>query len=383
MSNCSLDTNQYYYEICTGNGVCEGNQCLCDEGWQGKGDFLSMEGTDCHIHVTAVKVLHAICLILVCTNLSMTLSQVIPDTLRAFVPSRAPLGTQKAKISPAGRASKMTTLTDESDGGEKGGDKLNSPKSPKAKKIAPPADFKADPFGKPLGFAVFNDKFYCGKCLNIVSALGYMAFNILHLTTEETVGSDLPVTCANCIGAIFFWACVFTKLYAVVSLSCKSSGLKRDDYNKHLRRYKYSVIVCFLFIFSANCLTFIMLGGQSYQKIGVPLYYILTASCIVGVQINTKIYGGMIIKTMDAVNQGKTEGQMYQQLKKFKLLVTMIVKRSTGTVLINLCFACFPWLHSKAGYQLPFQWAIAQVLLIIVYAKIIPKQLVKLKLVNK
>ena len=92
-----------------------------------------------------------------------------------------------------------------------------------------PAIFKAESFGKPLGFAVFQDKFFAGKSLNLISACGYMGFNLLHLTTDQNVGTDLPVTLCNGIGAIFFWACVFTKLYAIVSLSCKSSGLKSDE----------------------------------------------------------------------------------------------------------------------------------------------------------
>ncbi|GMH67117.1 hypothetical protein TL16_g04596 [Triparma laevis f. inornata] len=359
MSNCSLTTNSYIYELCTNNGVCSNDSCICDEGWSGAGDFLNMEGEDCHVHTPTIKVLHGFCLVLVIINLCLTLSQVVPDALRAFIPKWAPIGssTNPSKASPKRSIKKMAP--------------------PGQSK---PAIFKAESFGKPLGFAVFQDTFFAGKSLNLISACGYMGFNLLHLTTDQNVGSDLPVTLCNGIGAIFFWACVFTKLYAIVSLSCKSSGLKSDELKNHLKRYKYSSFVCFFFVLCANCLTFLMLGGQSYQKLGVPGYYMLTGSSIVGVQINCKIYGGMIIKTMEDINKGKTGGPIFKQIQKFKLMVTIIVKRTTGTVIINFFFACIPWLHSKAVYQLPFQWAIAQTMLIVVYLKIIPKQNVKLKL---
>ncbi|GMH79191.1 hypothetical protein TrLO_g13597 [Triparma laevis f. longispina] len=319
MSNCSLTTNSYIYELCTNNGVCSNDSCICDEGWSGAGDFLNMEGEDCHVHTPTIKVLHGFCLVLVIINLCLTLSQVVPDALRAFIPKWAPIGssTNPSKVAPANSTrsnSKMTTMKSSTE-------------------------------------------------------------------SNESKGTTcLPVTLCNGIGAIFFWACVFTKLYAIVSLSCKSSGLKSDELKNHLKRYKYSSFVCFFFVLCANCLTFLMLGGQSYQKLGVPGYYMLTGSSIVGVQINCKIYGGMIIKTMEDINKGKTGGPIFKQIQKFKLMVTIIVKRTTGTVIINLFFACIPWLHSKAVYQLPFQWAIAQTMLIVVYLKIIPKQNVKLKL---
>ena len=217
-----------------------------------------------------------------------------------------------------------------------------------------------------------------------------MGFSFLHLTSDQVVGTDFVVTLCNAIGAIFFWATCITMMYSIVALSCRSSGLKSDEllkvrrsrrnicsasslrsplmstpsytrHRQHLKTFKFFSVVCFLFVFCANALTFVMLLGKSYQQVCAPAYYILTGTCIVGIQQVVRVYGNMMIKTMEAVNKGKTEGPIYQQIQKFKFLVATVVKRATLNVVVNVIFAAVPWLHTKAAYQLPFQWAIGQV----------------------
>lgn len=45
---------------CSGNGVCSDSICKCSNGFSSVGDFALIEGLDCDIHITTIKVLYSI-----------------------------------------------------------------------------------------------------------------------------------------------------------------------------------------------------------------------------------------------------------------------------------------------------------------------------------
>ena len=108
----TLKTSSYMYEMCTGNGECVDDACLCDEGWTGNGDFLNAKGEDCQVHLGVITFLHILCLVIVCLNFFLSVSHVIPDLLRAFAPGIAPKGGgSKVRPSEVGRPSRKTLIT--------------------------------------------------------------------------------------------------------------------------------------------------------------------------------------------------------------------------------------------------------------------------------
>ena len=148
--------------------------------------------------------LHIVCLVLGIMNLLSCLFFTIPDFLRAFFPKIAPLGasTGSTKVTPSKTSGGSTSQ----------------------------GAGKRDLVGKKMGMDLWNNPMYLGKVFNCLSACGYIGFSVLRLTTEQLVGSNFPVTVANAIGGTFFWASVFTMLFSVVELSCKASGLKKDEF---------------------------------------------------------------------------------------------------------------------------------------------------------
>ena len=170
--------------MCTGNGECVGSTCACDEGWTGNGDFLNQAGIDCQVYLPVIHAMHIICMVCVLLNLQITLRSLIPDLLRAFAPSIAPLGVSKVEPDKKGsNNTRRTSFSTKSTTVES-----NSPKSPKGRKtsfisttatseseeersggsfkkkvFAPPgqsrpAKFKVQAQGKKLGFKCFKDK---------------------------------------------------------------------------------------------------------------------------------------------------------------------------------------------------------------------------------
>ena len=54
---CDRHYGIHGYPICSGNGYCVLEKCICNSGWTSNADFQSKEGYDCDININAMKVL--------------------------------------------------------------------------------------------------------------------------------------------------------------------------------------------------------------------------------------------------------------------------------------------------------------------------------------
>jgi hypothetical protein len=46
--------------ICNGNGYCQNNTCICNEGWTGAADFFSLDGVSCHNPIILDRILYGL-----------------------------------------------------------------------------------------------------------------------------------------------------------------------------------------------------------------------------------------------------------------------------------------------------------------------------------
>ncbi|GMH50068.1 hypothetical protein TrRE_jg8225 [Triparma retinervis] len=369
---CIVEAYSYRFYPCSNNGVCSNSTCICAPGWTGRSDFLNHEGIDCQVHETTIIVIN-IALFLVSTlNLVVLLSSLVPDLLRAFFPNVAPLGTS-GKVAPTRHESTKVSGTSSTE------DDPSSPPPRKAsRRLSISVSSNKLPVGyKRIGIKCFKEKFIAAKFFGSVQSIGWMAMSIQHLTTDNVVGTDIGITVFNAIGAINFWAFTFQSLYTVVSLAAKSSGQNSDEINRTVKNYKFGVTVAFCLVLIANSLTLVMAVDNSTQSILTPAYYVMTMFAIIAAQIFTHKYCGLMVQVLTEHDKG--QGKLTGQITKFKLLVNVVVKRGVGNAILNLCFAVWPFLYNKVAYQLPGQWVIACLMCLAINHKVIPKQILKLK----
>jgi hypothetical protein len=295
--------------------------------------------------------------------------------LRAFFPNIAPLGGAAAsgKVVPTRQEStKVSSASSTED------DPSSPPPRKASRRLSVSMSSNKLPVGyKRIGIECFKEKFIVSKFFGTFQSIGWMAMSIQHLTTDEVVGTDIGITVFNAIGAINFWAFVFQSLYTVVSLAAKSSGQKIDEMIRTVRNYKFGVAAAFCLVIVANSLTLVMAFDNSTQSILTPAYYVMTMLAINAAQFFTYKYCGLLVTVLTEHDKG--QGKLAGQIAKFKLTSDIVVKRGVVNALANLCFAVWPFLHNKVAYQLPGQWLIASLMCLAVNHKVIPKQILKLK----
>ncbi|GMI44060.1 hypothetical protein TeGR_g4267 [Tetraparma gracilis] len=369
---CLLEQTSFQFYVCSSNGECAGASCACEEGWTGRGDFLNHEGVDCHVNEQVVTVLNIVCLLACFGNLCVNLSKLVPDLLRAFVPEYAPVGGASKKVTPeGGGASKMST----SSSSVSSADSDSSPKSPKRTTTSNIS--KNVLLQKKMGTEVFKLPMIVARCFSAVGSFGWIGMAAQHLTTTRVVGTDMGITISNAVGTCSFWAFVFGCVYTIVSLAVKAGGAKSDELKATVQAYKRRAFCSWLLIVIANLFTVIMAVDNSTQKFLTPAYYVTTTLTINSVQYFVHIYVGKMIKIMKDNDKGA--GKMDDQINKFELIRTTVVKRALLQIAMNVAFASWPFLWNKAAYLLPAQWTFANILSTIIMTKVLPAQVVKIK----
>ena len=281
--------------------MCENNQCICEEGWIGNGDFI-FGSPACQLNVIAVKAIYGL---LTCTNL-INIIFTFFFLFRKFLH----LGRRKPRV--------------------------NCVRFIREKGV----------------FIGFCSLFASG----FLSSLG-----LIRITNPfRTIGTDVTCTLMFVLGSVFFWTFLLniTEVF-LVFLSSVSSIMKIEDRSRiqsaFKQFYRYKII---LWIFAPmGCIApLFMLTDPGNPNIMFAFAAIHFLS--LGFEMAFLSYLGEaslkpLIRELESLKQPSLN-HLKEQFRKFTFQVRI---QRTVQSLTAIIFGLWPYVQRYSAYELPLAWS--------------------------